>query len=335
MPKVLLMGPSKGGKTSMRSVMFGNLMPHDVARLLLTQEIERSQVKFLGNLYLNLWDCGGQFDFIEKYMQQDVIFSDVAVLIYVFDLGLLTKVAVDKKDEWTKKDAFEYFEKCITRLMSKSPNAQVYCFLHKVDLYEPSERQQACRTAEEGILSYISAERHSAIHFYGTSIFEDSLYDAFNMVVKGLIPHLDILEANVDDIRRSLGCSYAAVIDRGTLLCLCESRSTETGEAPSVNINALGNKLKRMKSVIGKPSSSGQPLNWESFELKSNRCVGVLCGFTPNTYLIVFRGAQEGCGPAGGYESSSLLRQSVEAAAKRFTNFLVNSKELAQTRAIL
>lgn len=57
--KVLLMGKSGAGKSSMRSIIFSNYVPRDVRRLGATIDVEHSRVKFLGNLTLNLWDCGG------------------------------------------------------------------------------------------------------------------------------------------------------------------------------------------------------------------------------------------------------------------------------------
>lgn len=51
-------------------------------------DVEHSHVRFLGNLVLNLWDCGGQEAFMENYFasQRDNIFRNVEVLIYVFDV---------------------------------------------------------------------------------------------------------------------------------------------------------------------------------------------------------------------------------------------------------
>lgn len=55
---------------------------------LLPVDVEHSHVRFLGNLVLNLWDCGGQEAFMENYFasQRDNIFRNVEVLIYVFDV---------------------------------------------------------------------------------------------------------------------------------------------------------------------------------------------------------------------------------------------------------
>lgn len=57
--KVLLMGKSGSGKSSMRSIIFSNYVAKDVRRLGATIDVEHSTIKFLGNLVLNLWDCGG------------------------------------------------------------------------------------------------------------------------------------------------------------------------------------------------------------------------------------------------------------------------------------
>ena len=42
----------------------------------------------MGRLNLNLWDCGGQKNFMKSYFtqQREIIFKYVQVLIYVFDI---------------------------------------------------------------------------------------------------------------------------------------------------------------------------------------------------------------------------------------------------------
>ena len=54
------MGRSGSGKTSMRSIIFDNVVASDTRRLGATIDVESSQVRFLGDLQLDLWDCGGQ-----------------------------------------------------------------------------------------------------------------------------------------------------------------------------------------------------------------------------------------------------------------------------------
>jgi len=60
-------------------------MARDTIRLSPTLDVEHSHVRFLGNLVLNLWDCGGQDAFYESYFdsQRDLIFRGVACECFV------------------------------------------------------------------------------------------------------------------------------------------------------------------------------------------------------------------------------------------------------------
>ena len=104
--KVLLMGREKSGKTSMRSIIFADYLARDTARLSSTIDVEYSHVRFLGNLHLHLWDCGGQDAFYESYFdsQRDHIFRNVELLIYVFDIA-----SPDLETPWEKAPTFAYF----------------------------------------------------------------------------------------------------------------------------------------------------------------------------------------------------------------------------------
>ena len=113
--KVLLMGKSGAGKTSMRSIIFANYLARDTMRLGATIDVEHSHVRFLGNLVLNLWDCGGQEAFMENYFesQRDHIFRNVQVLIYVFDI----------ESRELQKD-MEYYASCERRTAAAAARTQ-------------------------------------------------------------------------------------------------------------------------------------------------------------------------------------------------------------------
>ncbi|KAK4164297.1 putative GTP-binding protein [Cladorrhinum sp. PSN259] len=130
--KVLLMGKSGSGKSSMRSIIFSNYVAKDTRRLGATIDIDLSHVKFLGNLTLNLWDCGGQEAFMDNYLSQQRthVFSNVGVLIYVFDI---------KSGEW-ERDLGTYVN-IITALVQFSREAQVFILIHKMDLVARNHRE--------------------------------------------------------------------------------------------------------------------------------------------------------------------------------------------------
>ena len=64
MKKMLLMGYSGAGKTSMHSVIFANFPAKDTQKIGYTVERQEHKFKFMGTLTLNLWDCGGQDTFM-------------------------------------------------------------------------------------------------------------------------------------------------------------------------------------------------------------------------------------------------------------------------------
>ena len=72
----------------MRSIIFANYIASDTRRLGATIEVEQSNVRFLDNLVLNIWDCGGQDAFMDTFFttQADILFSHVQVIYIVLYL---------------------------------------------------------------------------------------------------------------------------------------------------------------------------------------------------------------------------------------------------------
>ena len=129
--KVLLMGRMGAGKTSMRSIIFANYLARDAYRITFTVDVNKQRVRFLGNLVLSLWDCGGQDMFMEQYFQsqREHIFKNVQVLIFVFDV--------------TSKDFagdLNHYESCLNALTDLSKQAKIFCLIHKMDLIPEAKR---------------------------------------------------------------------------------------------------------------------------------------------------------------------------------------------------
>ncbi|ROT39036.1 hypothetical protein SODALDRAFT_350292 [Sodiomyces alkalinus F11] len=155
--KVLLMGKSGSGKSSMRSIIFSNYIARDTRRLGATIDIDLSHVKFLGNLTLNLWDCGGQEAFMENYLSQQRVhvFSNVGVLIYVFD--------IESRD--VDRDLATYVS-ILSALLQYSPQARIYILIHKMDLVAPSLREavydERVRIVRQKTVEYANSIGYSA-----------------------------------------------------------------------------------------------------------------------------------------------------------------------------
>ncbi len=113
----------------------------NICLFLFLVDVEQSYVRFLGNLILNLWDCGGQEAFMECYFatQKDNIFKNVEVLIYVFDV----------QSQELDKD-LHYYQSCLESILQHSCTAKIFCLIHKMDLI-PEEM----RTPVKQILLFI------------------------------------------------------------------------------------------------------------------------------------------------------------------------------------
>nr|XP_054770818.1 ras-related GTP-binding protein A-like [Lytechinus pictus] len=183
--KVLLMGKSGSGKTSMRSIIFANYIARDTRRLGATIDVEHSHVRFLGNLVLNLWDCGGQEAFMENYFtsQKDNIFRNVEVLIYVFD--------VESRE--LDKD-MHYYQSCLEAILQRSPNAKIFCLIHKMDLVQEDQRELIFKEREED-LKRLSKPLDCTC--FRTSIWDETLYQAWSSIVYLLIPNVEQLKTNL------------------------------------------------------------------------------------------------------------------------------------------
>lgn len=97
-------------------------------------DVEHTNVRFLGNLVLNLWDCGGQHRFYENYFdsKRDVIFRNVEVLIYVFDV-----------DSGDLENEVSLFDSVLDALEQNSPDASIFVLIHKMDLIAEEEKERA------------------------------------------------------------------------------------------------------------------------------------------------------------------------------------------------
>ena len=186
--KLLLMGRSGSGKSSMRSIIFSNYSAFDTRRLGATIDVEHSHLRFLGNMTLNLWDCGGQDVFMENYFtnQKDHIFQMVQVLIHVFDV----------ESQEVIKD-IEIFTRALKQLKKYSPDAKIFVLLHKMDLVQLDKRQELFEIMMSKLQETSAAYGFPSLVGFPTSIWDESLYKAWSQIVCSLIPNMTIYQSNL------------------------------------------------------------------------------------------------------------------------------------------
>ncbi|EFZ04372.1 hypothetical protein MHUMG1_07891 [Metarhizium humberi] len=287
--KVLLMGKSGSGKSSMRSIIFSNYIARDTRRLGATIDIDLSHVKFLGNLTLNLWDCGGQEAFMENYLSQQRVhvFSNVGVLIYVFD--------IESRD--VDRDLATYVS-ILSALLQYSPAAKIYILIHKMDLVVPTAREtvydERVRTVKQKTAEYINSVGGdtSTVELtpFATSIWDQSLYKAWASIIHDLVPNLAVIERNLANLGVAIEAEELLLFERTSFLAVSSWTSTEGRRNPTEDrLERMSNIMKHFKQSISR--FTGTPRNAEQFirmEHKAGTRFNLfILKFTTNTYLMV------------------------------------------------
>ncbi|KAJ3881326.1 Gtr1/RagA G protein conserved region-domain-containing protein [Lentinula edodes] len=237
--KVLLMGASGSGKTSMRSLIFSNNPASSTARLGATIDVEQNHVRFLGDLILNLWDCGGQDAFMDSYLttQRSTIFQHVGVMIYVFDA----------ETREMNKD-LEYYRDCLEGLTQCSPEAAVFLLVHKMDLVrEPKatmfeKKREELQKASSGVV----------ITVFGTSIYDESLYRAWSSIVHTLIPNAAVLNKHLNIVAAACSATEVILFERTTFLVI--ATSTSSTSSPSASTSSTSSSSASISSSTYAPS---------------------------------------------------------------------------------
>lgn len=241
------MGQSGCGKTSMRSLIFSSYRAADTRRLGSTLDVEHSHVRFLGNLVLNLWDCGGQQSYMDSYLdkQRSQVFSTVGVLIYVFDL-VGAEGGEEGQAEWERD--LRYYKDCISALYQYSPDAQVFCLLHKMDLVDKKRRaavyssrvkelrHKSREVAQAAAGSGAAASREGfRVHCFATSIWDESLYRAWSRIVQTQIPALSVLERHLQLLADTCSASEVVVFERTTFLVIAKAAGSNASASGALS----------------------------------------------------------------------------------------------------
>uniref|UniRef100_A0A0N5BNS2 GTP-binding protein n=1 Tax=Strongyloides papillosus TaxID=174720 RepID=A0A0N5BNS2_STREA len=273
--KVLLMGKSGSGKTSMRSIIFANYIARDTNRIGPTVDVEHAHVRFLGNLVLHLWDCGGQEMFMEKYLhsQAEHVFKGASVLIYVFDIN-----SNDEKD-------YCYYKKCIEALLKYSPTAHIFLLLHKIDLVDFNSRNVVFEDKLQTILEQTpimsAVEKNELRKFcFMSSIWDETLYKAWSNIVHRLVPSIDRMEKFLVQFGEIIEASEILLFEKATFLVIAKAE-IEMHE-DTQRFEKLSNIIKQFKLSVSRIGST-----FDSLQVRQEDFALFISTFTENTYIMV------------------------------------------------
>mmetsp|Transcript_42686 Transcript_42686/g.96148 ORF Transcript_42686/g.96148 Transcript_42686/m.96148 type:complete len:328 (-) Transcript_42686:63-1046(-) len=282
--KVLLMGRAGAGKTSMRSIIFANYMAKETNRLQQTNSVEHSNLRFMGNLLLNLWDCGGQDVFMVNYFesQKDHIFSNVEVLIYVLGSAGDPATNAKKAQENQAKD-MSYFMSAVESIRHFSPSAKIFCLVHKLDLVHESQRDAVFREYETQLKSCAGGTGGSAtvsIECFPTSIWDETLFKAWSSIVNCLVPNGDILDKQLRHFCQVCEADEVVLFEKATFLVIASSTRKDMRDVH--RFEKVSNIVKQFKLSCGK-SQTG----FKTLTVRNSNFTAFIERFTNNTFVMI------------------------------------------------
>jgi len=262
------MGREAAGKTSMRSIIFANYIARETNRIGATIGVENSTMRFVGNLTLNLLDCGGQQAFMKSYLTEDRerTFTNVSVLIFVFD------VASDNPESDLK-----WYQKCVEALQQHSPRALIFALVHKMDLIAEEERDRFFARKRRELEE---ASAPMSVRCLPTSIWDETLYKAWSDIVYQLIPNISHIESLLTKFCQIVGADEVVLFEKETFLFICRTSLKEYKDVH--RFENISNIVKNFKLSCRKTSA-----HFLNMEVRNSQCSVFIDAFTRNTYIMV------------------------------------------------
>lgn len=272
--KVLLMGRENAGKTSIKSIIFANYLARDTSRLHPTHMIEHSSMRFLGNMSMNLWDCGGQDRFMENYFetQRETIFQGAGVLIYV--IGFSTN---DSRNAPTHAGDLGYFSHAMESLRQFSPGCRVFVLIHKMDLVHENQRERVVQNYEQQLKDCAPGQ---PIQCFGTSIWDETLFKAWSLIVHSLIPDIDLLSQQLQHVCQVCEADEVVLFERNTFLVIAHSQRREMPD--SHRFEKISNIVKQFKLSCYKVRTS-----FRAFQIKNSYFTATIEPFLQHSYIML------------------------------------------------
>ena len=214
---------------------------------------------------------------MENYLsqQRQHVFSNVGVLIYVFD--------IESRD--FDRDLLTY-RSIITALSQFSPTASVYVLIHKMDLVVPNQRENIYN---DRVILVRSKSDSFEITPFATSIWDQSLYKAWAEIIHDLVPNLDQIEKHLGSLGKIIMAEEVMLFERSSFLVVSNWASDIGKQNPtSDRFERLSNIIKNFKQTTSR--YTGTPKSAEQFvllEIKLSVFSMFIMKFTTNTYLAV------------------------------------------------
>ncbi|PGH26470.1 hypothetical protein AJ80_01783 [Polytolypa hystricis UAMH7299] len=200
-PRLLLMGLRRSGKSSISSVVFHKMPPTETLFLESTTRIQKDSIHSF--MDFQIWDFPGQLEYLEPSFDLEEIFSTLGALVWV----------IDAQDDYHESVA--RLNRMILMVQQYYPNINIEVFIHKVDGLSEEYRSDTFQDIVQRISDELSdaGYENAPVHYYLTSIYDYSVFEAFSKVIQKLIPQLSTLENLINILANNSGMEKTYLFD--------------------------------------------------------------------------------------------------------------------------
>lgn len=190
--------------------------------------------------------------FTESYLssQKSYVFSDVGVLIYVFDVESSDFSSAERPPPGYSGRDLQTFGSIISALAEYSPRARIFALVHKMDLVAGNYRPAVLQDKTKAIRAR-SGPFLANLGIYPTSIWDESLYRAWGSIVHSLLPNLDMIELRLGDLQAVIEAEEVVLFEQNTFLSITRVGSDAGDENPNTDrYERMSNIVKTFKSSL-------------------------------------------------------------------------------------
>lgn len=200
-PRLLLMGLRRSGKSSIESVVFHKMPPNETLFLESTTRIQKESIHSF--MDFQVWDFPGQLEYLEPSFDLEEIFAGLGALVWV----------IDAQDDYI--DSVSRLSQTTLTIQQFYPNINIEVFIHKVDGLSDEYRTDTFQDIVQRISDELSdaGYENAPVHYYLTSIYDYSVFEAFSKVIQKLIPNLSTLENLINTLTNNCGFEKTYLFD--------------------------------------------------------------------------------------------------------------------------
>lgn len=181
LPKIVVCGLRRSGKSSVLRVLFNKLSPHEASYIEPTTGPTFLPMSTNPLLNMRIAEIPGNWQWDESAEMDEIFFAKCQSLIFV----------IDSSSEDVPSAVYSLSKRVIARALAVNSEIHVHLFLHKIDAnykFDPDSVQAESNKAlfMQTIVSKISQDvkRRIDLSAHCTSIFDTSIHEAFSKVVQ-------------------------------------------------------------------------------------------------------------------------------------------------------